>query len=869
MSFRKFASCITAERVTIENWRKQVIASSVKQDPTVVPQSPAFDVDEGNFVYVRARAVSAGEYHGANGNGDFFPEAELQANYKTFIRRGNYLNHESDDVSKAVGIILDAKYWDTPETKYVECLLAVDKSHPIADKIIKGISTDLSMGAIVEKCECSICHKEASTEGEYCTHMQSSMGKEYNGRKVYAINKGVNFYELSWVTVGADPDAKCLQVIAEQKSDPKFDQLVKMADAFQSSKEHKLKLTSISGGGYSAECSQGDWSATFAGETTKEHVQDKFQLHVDNVKKHSHAADDKKEPKAPPKPPTPPQKKDKDLEQIVEQVVMKEVDKTIEQELVGKVRDMLKKLQPKQQVQREISDDELLQAVRDELAQKLQSPVAVPITSALHQVVDQTIQDIEKQADGKTLDLGDGMTVLIYGKVAGNCVAQLLNHGQPTGLFVVACADGDETTYYKEKFAIAAPKTEPETESTQKSTEEVTVSSKLVIRYIPDVASLDKCAFVARKGNLEVRQSAAKLLAEVVQKTILAHEKRASGKVEKGVGEYDSTKGKIDNKIEEGKENASPDANTKNLGKVEKGVGDYDVTNGKIDNKIEEGKEPIQPSQVVSKYAAQIGGKVISMKTDPKTSIVEAQIEGGSIARLAQLWGTRPTLVKEAKIAGTPGGWAREETSPVQADPKKHEGMIARETPASVDGTGPKGSRGGEQVKYYGGWNKGNLSDAGPDGWARKVAAKKLAALQSQVAEKDTTIKLLQAALTKTKKAQDDDKRATLVTAIMARLAGAGLLAPDQGDILEWKEKGLEHEDAVVKAAQMAHERQKKELAGMDIAALERMQNVINKCAAQNNRTVERETPKSVDIPVIGSEQASSFTLEDKLKAGW
>ncbi len=236
MSFLKTATCVLAERITVENWRRQVVASTVKQDPAAVEAPTAsLDIDEDNFIYVRVRAVSAGEYHGPNQNGDYFPEDELVASHKTFIRRGNYLNHDADSVEKAVGIILDSKYWDSDDTKYVECLLAVDKAQPIADKIAKGIATDVSMGAVVEQCECNICGQIATNESQYCAHLKSSMGKMYNERKVYAINRGVNFVELSWVTTGADPDAKLLERVASAQ---KFD-LVNYAKLPRNS---KLKL---------------------------------------------------------------------------------------------------------------------------------------------------------------------------------------------------------------------------------------------------------------------------------------------------------------------------------------------------------------------------------------------------------------------------------------------------------------------------------------------------------------------------------------------------------------------------------------------------------------------------------------------------
>ena len=274
------------------------------------------------------------------------------------------------------------------------------------------------------------------------------------------------------------------------------------------------------------------------------------------------------------KSPFPPKKKDEDIGQIVNTVVDKEVDKAVEQELVHKVRDMIKKLQPKQKVEHEVSDEEILQAVRDELGKKLSTP-QVPITSSLHQVVDKTLQAFDKLDNGETISLGGDNSVVILGKVAGQGVAQWYSKGKPTGLFCKAHADGvDPVKYYTETFLTASTeKTNPEPDGSSNQTENNSVKSNLVIRYIPDAADLNKCAFVARKGNLEVRQSASKLLSDATQKAILAFEKKqAAGKVEHGVGEYDSTKGKVDVKVEEGKEKSQPGELTKNLGGVEKGI---------------------------------------------------------------------------------------------------------------------------------------------------------------------------------------------------------------------------------------------------------------------------------------------------------
>ena len=49
-----------------------------------------------DFAYIRTRAIGSMEKWGPNGNGDGFPLAELQASYKTFIGKGNFIDHHSD-----------------------------------------------------------------------------------------------------------------------------------------------------------------------------------------------------------------------------------------------------------------------------------------------------------------------------------------------------------------------------------------------------------------------------------------------------------------------------------------------------------------------------------------------------------------------------------------------------------------------------------------------------------------------------------------------------------------------------------------------------------------------------------------------------
>jgi hypothetical protein len=221
---------VTAEKITIADWRKHVVGASVHTDPAEIETKAEFELDPTNFLYVRARAVSAGEFHGQNQNGDYFPEDELKRTFRTFVHRGVYINHKSDDPSGAIGIILDAVWHDEPERKYVECLMAIDRKESIAHKIENGLAHSWSMGCMVKECECNICAKKATNEPEYCEHLRNAMGREWNGKRVFAINRGLNFYELSNVSVPADPNAFTLQVMASKAALP--DRLVALAQDY-------------------------------------------------------------------------------------------------------------------------------------------------------------------------------------------------------------------------------------------------------------------------------------------------------------------------------------------------------------------------------------------------------------------------------------------------------------------------------------------------------------------------------------------------------------------------------------------------------------------------------------------------------------
>lgn len=172
----------------------------------LLPDGHQYDPD---FVYMKVRAVSAGEYWGCNKNADFFPEEELKKNYKTFFDAHVFKNHENKEVEKAIGDVLDATWND--EMKYVELFIRVDKriAPTIARGFEKGFMTDVSMGCKIDHSICSICGNLAKTQSQYCDHIKREKHRVYDdGRKVYEININPRFHDISAVLNGADRTAK-------------------------------------------------------------------------------------------------------------------------------------------------------------------------------------------------------------------------------------------------------------------------------------------------------------------------------------------------------------------------------------------------------------------------------------------------------------------------------------------------------------------------------------------------------------------------------------------------------------------------------------------------------------------------------------
>ena len=198
------------------SWVDVVKKSTLLKKSDFLP-AEAFEYDPDNFVYFRARSITADV---PNGNGDYFEEKELETSYKSFVGKGFYIEHDSDSIEKAKGIILDS-VWHK-EGRYIECLVAVDRKAyaDIARQIESGILNSVSMGCVVEEAECSLCHNVAHNQHELCEHM-NPMSQAYckgrlmpDGKKAYETNRKVTFSELSGVAQPADIEAHVFEVFA-------------------------------------------------------------------------------------------------------------------------------------------------------------------------------------------------------------------------------------------------------------------------------------------------------------------------------------------------------------------------------------------------------------------------------------------------------------------------------------------------------------------------------------------------------------------------------------------------------------------------------------------------------------------------------
>jgi len=203
-----------------------------KSEPVLALRKEAEEQDK---VIVRVIALGAGEYYGANSNGDYFPEDQLIPacktmkdgavrcyGYDTFVKNGKvYYRHQNKDPNNAIGEVLEANYND--KMHRVELTVAVDKfkAPDIALRLESGEKLPVSMGCRVEYDECSICGNRAyRSKEEWCEHGRTMLGQILeDGSLVCRINYAPIFHDISFVLVPADKTAYVIEKVAEETED--------------------------------------------------------------------------------------------------------------------------------------------------------------------------------------------------------------------------------------------------------------------------------------------------------------------------------------------------------------------------------------------------------------------------------------------------------------------------------------------------------------------------------------------------------------------------------------------------------------------------------------------------------------------------
>jgi len=167
--------------------------------------------------YILVNAMGSGEFWGSNRNGDYFPDAPLSRDHKTFEKLGHaFKHHINKDPETAYGQVKIAVF--NPDMHRVELVIELDnqRAKDILERIEHGEYPAVSMGVKVPYDVCSICGKKSKRVVDYCTHLKYEMGKTYDdGKKVYAINDtDLKFFDISFVRIPADRTASVLSKIA-------------------------------------------------------------------------------------------------------------------------------------------------------------------------------------------------------------------------------------------------------------------------------------------------------------------------------------------------------------------------------------------------------------------------------------------------------------------------------------------------------------------------------------------------------------------------------------------------------------------------------------------------------------------------------
>lgn len=173
---------------------------------------------EPGKLYLHINAMGAGEYFGANRNGDYFPEATLKQYHHTFVTSPAHVfrHHINKDPAKAIGKVIFSTYNERMHRVELIAEVSRELGKDVEDRIAKGDFPATSMACKTPYDVCSICNNKAHTRDEYCVHIKKSLGKVLpDGRKVMAMNVApLKFFDISIVIKPADITSSILQKVA-------------------------------------------------------------------------------------------------------------------------------------------------------------------------------------------------------------------------------------------------------------------------------------------------------------------------------------------------------------------------------------------------------------------------------------------------------------------------------------------------------------------------------------------------------------------------------------------------------------------------------------------------------------------------------
>ncbi len=228
--------------LTDEGGTQKVAAFDSYVPPEIEQYIVNLDPDP-RFCYVHAIAMTDGDYYGSNLNGDVFTTEELTGTqapeeaaknpgdvrgvqlprFKTFEQAKFFRHHANSSTDKAYGDVPLAA-WNAPMRR-VELVIRIARKdmpalnmHGAPDIVAKfdrrGYLT-LSMGTRIAYEKCRYCGHENELTSQRCDHLKNHMNEIMpDGRLVSAENYGCRFFDISDVTVPADPTAYTLSKVA-------------------------------------------------------------------------------------------------------------------------------------------------------------------------------------------------------------------------------------------------------------------------------------------------------------------------------------------------------------------------------------------------------------------------------------------------------------------------------------------------------------------------------------------------------------------------------------------------------------------------------------------------------------------------------